>query len=484
MRPRTLLILFILVVGLGAFVWFFERELPTSEERAEEAKKVLHLEAGDVEAVVVDSPAGTLRLEVEEGPADEGGGAGEGGEASSFADRHWRLTEPLAAAADDSLVQSLLGTLEGLEKQRTLEDYDADELGLTDPRATVTLATRSGETRLRVGAQIPASDSMVVAVEGREEAYVVASTLFTDLEREPGAWRDRSIFRGERADIQSIRLSPAAGEALLLARRGEEYWLETPLSDRADRDKSNRLVSDLVGLEATTFVDDPAADPAALGLEPPAGVVEVVLAGREEPFRLELGGEVSEGSLARYARAGGQLFETEADLAHWLGQPAAEWRSPAWSSLESWEVDAAKVEDAQGTLSLERSGTDWKRDGEKIPYTPVSDLFFALTDANAASFAEEGEAPRGEPLVTVTLTGSGGQEEVLTLYPASGEVYPARASGRQVTLQLAADDVKEVRDKLAALRAAEPLPADEGADEGSGGGDGIEVEAEEGDSPS
>ena len=34
MRPRTLLILLVLVLGLGAFIWFYERELPSSEERA------------------------------------------------------------------------------------------------------------------------------------------------------------------------------------------------------------------------------------------------------------------------------------------------------------------------------------------------------------------------------------------------------------------------------------------------------------------
>ena len=41
MRPRTLLVLLALVVGIGAFVYFYERELPSSDERAERAKRVL-----------------------------------------------------------------------------------------------------------------------------------------------------------------------------------------------------------------------------------------------------------------------------------------------------------------------------------------------------------------------------------------------------------------------------------------------------------
>ena len=44
MKPRTLAILLALVVGLGAFVWFYEREQPGSEEREKLANRVLGVE--------------------------------------------------------------------------------------------------------------------------------------------------------------------------------------------------------------------------------------------------------------------------------------------------------------------------------------------------------------------------------------------------------------------------------------------------------
>ena len=52
MKPRTLLVMLVLVLGLGAFVWFYERKLPSSEEREENAKKVLTVEKDDIRAVL------------------------------------------------------------------------------------------------------------------------------------------------------------------------------------------------------------------------------------------------------------------------------------------------------------------------------------------------------------------------------------------------------------------------------------------------
>ena len=53
MRPRTLAALFLVVAGLLAFIWFYERELPSSDERVELAKRVLSVEADDVRGLTL-----------------------------------------------------------------------------------------------------------------------------------------------------------------------------------------------------------------------------------------------------------------------------------------------------------------------------------------------------------------------------------------------------------------------------------------------
>lgn len=466
MKPRTLLVLFVLVAGLGAFIWFHERKLPGSEERAEQGKKVVRLEAAAVKALTLEVGGKRVRLEREAEPPPP----------------RWRLTEPLAAAADGAEVGRVLDSLLGLDKQRTLEDYDAAEVGLANPRGKVTFETAKGAKTLSIGAQLPQSDSMIVAVEGEKEAHVVPSFVYNDLGKEAGDWRDKSLFRGDRNDIQSVRLTPqsvasAAGVSVLLAKRGQELWLESPIADRADREATDKLLTQVSTLKATRFVDEPKA-PGEVGLSPPAGVIEVVLEKQTVPLTIELGAPTSEGSLSRYARVGGQLVETDADLAPLLGKGPEAWRSLAWTAFDSWAVEKATIEDPQRKLEVVRDGGEWKRDGVEIPYTPVGDLLSALADARAERLAppEASAALGARAPITITLEGREDRSETLGLYPAIDGDSPATVSGRQAVLLLPAKTVEDLQAKITAVRAAQPVP--KAAEEGEA--EGVEVEKEEG----
>src|ERR1700730_14311682 len=68
MRPRALLVFLSLVVVLGAFIWFYERKLPSSDERANLTKKVLPVKKDDIRGVTLESAAGRVVLVRTEAP--------------------------------------------------------------------------------------------------------------------------------------------------------------------------------------------------------------------------------------------------------------------------------------------------------------------------------------------------------------------------------------------------------------------------------
>lgn len=467
MRPRTLAVLAALVLGLGAFIWLYERKQPSTEERAQQAKKVLRLEPDAVESVTLEWDGQRVRLEREPAAEKQDGGEEDDEKieetASSLAPpRAWRLVEPFAAPADRLAIERLLDGLTGLEKRRTLTGPDRKGLGLEPPRVKAVLATKEGETALEVGAEIPAAGALALAVAGRPEVFVVDASIHADLTKAPGEWRSRELFPGQRADVERITLV-ADGRRLLLARRGETFWLESPLVDRADREKADRLLGDLAALRVHTFLDPPTPLLAELGLEPPQAVVEAVLAGREAPFRLELGAPSNADPTRRYARVGTQLFETDTQLAAALGEPAEAWRSLALSGLEVYRVDKLAVSDPQGTVELERSGPDWKRGPDTVPFTTVSDLLYAVTGARGEELLGRDEtargAPLGEPEITIQLTASDGTAETLKMYaPRAGGLVPATADGRDAVLLLPPAAAAELRAKLQAMRMAKAVP--------------------------
>ena len=495
MRPRTLLVLLIVVVALAAFIRFYERDLPSSDERAQAAKKVLDFKKDQVNRVRLTAAGTTVVLERQPAPgAKTPAGAAAaakpaatklpealaGTGAAALGD--WRIAQPLKARADAAAVDRLLDSLANLEKTRTLERAAPAEMGLDKPRAVValTVAGTPGETVLEIGASVPtAPGQAIAAVAGRPQAYVVSDTLLPDVTRKPGDWRDRQLFHGDRDTIERLAWTVGGGPRVVLARRGDRFWLESPLVDRADRDQVEKLLSDLTGLNADNFLDAPPS-PAA----PPRAVLEAVVAGQSEPFRVELGAshpasaagqqpgapESAAGSLT-YARVGSTWFETRSALAETLARPPVDWRSPLLSGLEVHQVDSVVVHEGRSAVTLSRSGTDWKRGTQTISYLPVSDLLFAVTEAKADRLLTPAEAGAlgagaGQPALAFDLKGGQAGSETLTLYPPlAGATHgvPARASGRETVLLLPESKLKEIRDRLDAVHAAKPLPPEKPA---------------------
>ncbi|HVG06578.1 MAG TPA: DUF4340 domain-containing protein [Thermoanaerobaculia bacterium] len=458
MRPRTLLVLLVLVAGLGTFIWFYERELPSSEERAKLEKRVLQVEKEDVTAVTLQSESGTVRMEKVKLPApakqeekkDEE-------EIDTTPETEWLLRQPLQARADAFAVDGLLDALANLEQTRVLDDVDARQAGLDKPRATVRLKTgegSEGETILKIGAADPMGGSTLAGIEGRKGAFVVSDSILNEIRKEPGDWRDRQMYRGDRDQVQRITLS----SGVVLVPRGDSFRLERPVADRADREKVDDLFAELSGLTAERFVNRP--------LGPPRAVVEVAFK-QGPPVRIEVGAPVAvqeetpvESPTAPpvQARVGNQVFEARTRLAEIAARPAAEWRSQTLSGFDVFQVESATVQDEQGKLTLQRAEPDWKRGEETISYLPVSDFLFALVQARAERLLLPGELGiSGKPALTVTLKGKDAGEETLTLYPPVAAGVPARAAGRDLVLLLPAGTLGEIQGKLAEVRKARPV---------------------------
>ena len=495
MKPRSLLILTLVVAALASFVWFYERKLPSTEEAKEQEKKLLAgVETDEVSEVTIAREGKTLRLvrqgkpsvKDEKGAKDEDGDEGDGDDEESGESAppsppaEWRLAAPLQARADRSAVEGLLSSLLGLDKATTIDKADRKQYGLAPPAATVTLVTDDGTKTIEVGRELPGMDQRAVAIKGEPAVHAVASSFWSELTKEAGDWRSRELFAGTRDDVERVSLQHGGGK-VLLARRGEEPWLEAPLADRADQERFDQLRDAVTGLQAVEFVDEPPGPPAALGLEPPQAVVEIVRKGQSRPFRLALGvaetastpplltpepPESDAEPPARYARADGQLVTLRsAQLDEAVARGPQDWRSRAWSPFAVYEVDKVEVADGKGKLVLTRDEGDWKRGDAKIFYGPVSDFLGALSDAKAEQVIDPAQAQgltSGPPTMTITLIGSGGKKQTLLLWPGrvegpAGAGAPAKSSGRDVTLMMSAGLPSEFAEKLAAVRKAEPL---------------------------
>lgn len=453
MKPKTLLVLVALVASLGAFIWFVDRDLPSTDERTERAKRVFAgLEAKEVVGLTIEREGVKVVLE-RDAVSGERSGADSGAAADeAAAPSGWHLVAPLAARADGAAVDAFVASLAGLARERTVAGADRKAMGLAPPRAIVALRTAKGEHRLEVGADVPASGNVAVAVDGGADVGIASKSFWSEAAKPPGDWRARDLFPGRREQIERLTLVGAAGR-VVLAQRAGELWVESPFADRADHDAASSLLADLTGLRAEKFLDG--GNTAALGLAPPRASVEVTLAGRSEPVRIELGAAATEPTRVA-ARVDGALVEISRRLDEAVGRAPEGWRSRGWSSLDTWSIDAVKVQEVAGALELTRHDGDWRRGPQTIPYTPIGDLLYAVSGLKAEQFG--GVAPPGgAPSLTLELTGSGQRRETLSLWAEQAGLVPARVSGREVTLLLPKAGVDDLRAKVAAVRAAQPI---------------------------
>ncbi len=517
MKPKTVLVLAILVLGLGAFVWFYGRDLPSSEELAARSRKVLPVESDDVTGVTLQW--GDQKVQLERPGAKAAGAKGESeggaqaesesaGAGKASAKREWRLAAPLADRADQSAVDRLLSTLTGLEKERTLDNVKPADAGLDSPRGKVTVTTAKGAQTLEIGADVPASNNLLVSLDGSPAVYVTSRSFVDQLQKQPGDWRSKDIFTAGRDRIAQVTLTSAdrPDGPVVLAKRDGRFYLQKPLSDLADSEKVDRLLSSFTNLRATKFLGSggkggtpPAL--ADLGLEPPKARIEARLAapsadgtagksktkaGAEagtpamkspaatggETLELDLGSPVEGSTGVVYARSGSKIFEASTDLEATAATPVADWRSRAWTDLQSYEVSRLAAErpgagkGATGQLVLTREGTDWLRTAkgaaETIPYTAASDLLFAVTDAKG-ELPSSTPADLGKPILSLTLSGEKGAQETLTLFAAGDHGYPARSSTRDTLLLLPKTTGDGVLHALDAVRKAKPTAKDKDA---------------------
>jgi len=449
MRPRTLLLLFALVAGLGAFIWFVERDLPGSDERAEQAKRVLAVEADGLSSIawtLGDEQRGLTRDSAVDGAP-------------------WMLSEPLSARADGSSVDRLVGALSALEKERTLEAADPSGLGLVPPRGEIVLSG-DGEQRLLIGGEIPASDSMIVAPSTEGPYHVVAKGLWDLLLAPVDDWRDRTVYPGSQGDIEQITLEREGGRLSFLRRDGA-FWIVDPIEDLADEGTVSRLLTALTSLEVAEFLEGPPEGADAETLPPAGGALEVV-SGEAPPWRLELGrtpGDAGEEATTVTARAEGHLFSLGVSLEGALTRPLAQWRSLEWVGRQVFEIQALDLMDEAGSISLVRESGNWLRDGEAVEFNVVNDLLYALTGTKAEAL-DAVEAIAGEAILTATIN-PGPEEQILEVFPGAGDRYPARSSRRATALWLGGDGVRNLASSVADLRAAERLVPEPAESDGS-----------------
>lgn len=214
----------------------------------------------------------------------------------------WRLTEPVAATADEFTAGDLCSALATLKAERFVApDSPRAGLGLDRPLVSVELRAKGGASYgLRIGRAAPGGASYYAVRADNSDVVEIPRTIVDDLTRPIGDFRSKRLIDASTDAVTEI--AARTSEAQWAVRKAGEDW-EFRLPDRKARADSlavDNLLMDITSPADRWLADHPSdAELRRYGLKPPTATILLTLkSGAVE--RLEIGSKTPDGS--RYVR--------------------------------------------------------------------------------------------------------------------------------------------------------------------------------------
>lgn len=377
MKSWSTLILALVALALLAFFYFGGKELPSTTEREEAARRVVNLNSDKVTRIELANASGEFVL------VKDAAGT-------------WRLEKPLATAADDTVVSQILGDVEFARRRSTLdprafEDYAKalESFGLKSPKATAKFQQDGKAWTIAIGNDTArGGQAYALTSDGkREDLVIVDSSLAENLLHGLDRLRSRAVFNFQTPSVQAITLR-RGDQAVEVLREADQWKIVRPLEAPAETARVTGWLGQLLGARAVAFVDDAGADAARYGLAAPSALVEVRAAEGTQVLRI---GQPVAGQDAIYVQRVGEgagvvtLPKASVDLMLGLLEQVRDRRLAAFGDV--FEFSAWRIERRGGLLLEGKAGTQtWILGGfpgHEANVALVNAFLFSLRDQPA-----------------------------------------------------------------------------------------------------
>jgi uncharacterized protein DUF4340 len=422
-------------VGLGAYIYFVESKREDTPDKKKE--KVFAFDKSKVEGL---SLAATGQDEVTLARDARGG---------------WRMTAPVAVAADAGEADAVVSSLETLETEDVIAESPSDlkEYGLAAPRSTVRLRVQgmAEPLVLQVGDKTPDNSAVYARVPPKPRVFTVPASAESSFTKKPFDLRDRSVLHIQRDAVTSLDVKGPEGAYALAKDAKGEWMFVRPLATRAGRWSVDALVGTLEGLRMEGVAAESAPDLAKFGLAPPARTLTIGLAGGATTT-LELGNSPSEGRFHARVATSPLVAIIPGALPGDLAKGMNELRAKRLLEIATFDVDGFDADVAGAhrvyarTASKDEQGGDvhkWKRtapDAKDVDTSKVQDALFAVGGLEVMGFIDAPASPAAygldAPLLKVSLRHAGGRAPVWFEVGSKDGAYYGRREADAAVMKL------------------------------------------------
>ena len=414
MSARKLLALTAFVAALFAFIFLFERKMPSTAERQRKGNLYWDLPEERLTALTLTRGGETVEFARTEGAP-------------------WRMLKPDAYPADSFAVNNTAGELADL-KQASVDSAEArpQDYGLDHPVATAkfvwTEAAEPSAVKTRTiefGVDIPGTDITAARVAGQSTVLFVPSSALAAVKKPVDDFRSRDIFGGRPADVNRVEILRGRGR-LVLFRRDGTWWLSEPVADLADAAEADRLVTSLTGLRTLEFMHG-GEDLAALSLQPP--LYRASLTGEKGAVTaVDFGATRSDGNSV-YARRDGRVQTVDQEIVAELSKEAEPFRSATLVAFNRGDVTSVEADFQTDKHTLTRETVGWTSAGRSVLASAADDVLNAIAALRSKGFVDDAEVKAlPPPASTVIVRLKAGPPWTIGLRPRAGALVATVSS--------------------------------------------------------
>lgn len=421
-RFGTTLILLVLAVGFGAYLYFVDAKKPIHDEDAKQ--NVFSFDASKIGRIELKSATGDLTVLKKDATG-------------------WSMVTPVQTSADQNNASDLAASLATLEQNRVVEENAADltPYGLTEPRIDITF-TVEGEKepkRIQFGNKSPTGVGLYARLPADRRVFLVSNTAETSLNQSTFDLRDKTVLRIDTGKIDSIELV-SKNQTSKVVRAGRDWKMVKPIEAPADFTSVEALLGQLRSAQMMSLKDSPEdlKDLKPYGLDKPE--VTATLGSGSSSVLLQLGSKADTVTVWARDPSRPAVFSVGNSLAEGLRVTPFDLRRK--DIFEFRPFNAARFEITRGkeTRAFERvkgstpSVPDtWRQVVPAVKTVDSSNFAGALLEfsnlrADAALDKAGSAAGLSSPAAVITVKfDDGKKEERVTISRAGDQVFAARA---------------------------------------------------------
>jgi len=439
---RSTIALVVVLVGLGAYIYFVTWKKTDTDSTASKQEKVfVGLQADKIDELRITSEKGDVTTLKKENGA-------------------WQLTSPIATKADETEVSGITTNLGTVDITRVIDENPASlkEFGLDKPHVEVDFK-RAGDKdfqKLFIGEKSPTGASLYARRNDDKKVFLIPAFQENTFNRSTFDLREKTLVKFDRDKVDGVEIT-ADGKTVAIAKEGSDWKLTKPLQTKADFGAVEGLVGRLgtAQMKSIVTIDASAADLKKYGLDKPQETVTLDVGSARAT--LQLGSKAEDNTVYARDTSRPMVMTVESALADDLKKGADEYRRK--DIFEFRPFNATHIEFTRNGLTVafdkvKNTGKDaqtnpdmWKRvspSAKDVSKDTMDSMLSRLSNMRASSFVDStANTGLDKPALSVFVKFEDGKKEERVSFGQHGSDVFAQRPGDPGAAKVDATDFNE-----------------------------------------